>query len=105
MPANSDPVLSKVWITKYALTTGVYTAEDVEQSGRMIQVGFTDRYGHRVVSYVHKPHWHETEDEARVQVQKTVDAALKSLKKRQAKLDAVMASVQGPLPTKPWGAY
>lgn len=92
---SPDPVLSKVWITKYALTKGVYTVENVKQSGSMIRIGG--------VYYAHKPHWHETEDEARVQVQKMVDAELKSIEKKRAKLETLRVRVQGPVPSKPWG--
>ena len=103
---QAEPTLPKVWITKYALTTGVYTAENVRLCGGEISrtIAVPQDTTLHLVFYVHKPHWHETEDEARAQVQKMVNAALKSLRKKRDKLDAVMAGVQGPVPTKAWGA-
>jgi hypothetical protein len=106
-PVTPTPerVISKVWITKYALTKGVYTAENVEHShssDRIIRVDYTDAYGLGAHFWVAKPHWHTTEDEARAEVQKMVNAALKSLKKKRDKLDKIMASVAGTVPSKPW---
>ncbi len=104
-PLPVKPILPKVWITKYALTKGVFTAVNVVQgvgtSDRMITVSVKSGR-HMATEYFHKPQWHTTEEDARAQVQKMVNAALKAIKKKVAKLDDVMASVQGPVPTKPW---
>lgn len=74
----------KVFISKYALTTGIFDVYDAEQSGdRMICFKSCAGY----LQYVHKPHWHETKQEA---IEKAENMRLKkiaSLKKQIEKLE------------------
>lgn len=85
-----------MWITKYALTQGVFTATNAEvcdSEGTMIKV---HQSGSIERAYFHKPYWHTTEAEACAQVAKMISAAKKSLAKKMAKLDAYKFD------TKPW---
>jgi hypothetical protein len=97
---HENPIIPKVWITKYALTRGVYTAENVEIDGSMIrfkQAGFLSTV------YVHKPDWHETEAEAMAQVKVMLDAAQRALEKKLAKLESQKrAWAAGSFKTQPW---
>lgn len=70
----------KVWITKYALTTGVLICDgELDDAGLSVSVaGFLDRFV--------KPDWHETEADAIAQVERMADAKSKSL---QAQLNKV----------------
>lgn len=100
-----NPIIPKVWITKYALTTGIATAVNVVHclgtSDRMIGVPQGRNLGD---AYFHKPDWHTTEQEAYARVKEMFDAEQKSLTKRQAKLDARKRDwAAGTLPTQPWG--
>lgn len=105
-PLKANPVLPKVWITKYALTKGVYTAENVVHSlsisSGMIVIHYQTPGGYTSSFCIHKPYWHETEDEARAQVVRMVERKMKALMKQKHKLNAVLASVEGAVPTKPW---
>lgn len=105
-PRENDPVISKVWITKYALTKGVYTAENVVQrrsiNDQMIEVQYKTASGYISSFCIHKPYWHTTEDEARAQVVKMVEGKMKALIKKKHHLNKVLASVEGAVPTKPW---
>mgnify|MGYP000246400017 CR=1 FL=1 len=86
-------IIPKVWITKYALTGGVLTAENAECNAQYGGSMITFRQqGVFSTVHIHKPHWHETEAEACAQVAKMIAAAKKSL----AKLDSYHFS------TKPW---
>lgn len=105
-PLKANPTISKVWITKYALTKGVYTAENVVHSlstgGSMIVVHYKTSSGYTSTFCIHKPYWHMTEDEARAQVVKMVEGKMKALIKKKHHLNKVLASVEGAVPTKPW---
>lgn len=100
----SDTILPKVWITKYALTQGVFTAVNVthypDRSGRMIGVPQT---GGLPKAYFHAPDWHTTEASARAQVQKMIVAERAALTKKLAKLAKLDADTLTGLPTAPWG--
>jgi hypothetical protein len=72
-----------VWITKYALSTGIYErdaeiCEDINP--RMIRV-----HGETY----HKPHWHLTAEEARARARVMVNARIKSLKKSLEEMEAL----------------
>lgn len=105
-PRASDPIIPKVWVTKYALTKGVYTAENVVQrrsiNDQMIEIRYQNSRGYTSSFCIHKPYWHTTEDEARAQVVKMVERKMKSLIKSKHHLNKVLASVEGSVPTKPW---
>lgn len=104
-PLPEKTILPKVWVTKYALTRGVLTSENavLKERGSHIQVEYPSHRGYAVPQCLFKPDWHETEEEARAQVRKMVAAAKKSLKKKEAKLDGILDSVCGEIPTKPFG--
>lgn len=73
-----------VWITKHALTQGIFEAEaEVCESisPRMIAVG---RY-----ECFHKPDWHTTKEEAKSRVDEMIRAKLKSLETSRAKMEAL----------------
>ncbi len=88
----------KVWITKYALTSGVFVAEakrcETVLDGNMVEVGRGD--------YLHGSQWQETEDAAIARVMTMIGARRKALAKESAKLDAMVGAIQnGKLPIKP----
>jgi len=75
----------KVWITKYALTQGIFEVDgEAKESSTLlyvpkIRLGTFD-------AYYHKPDWHETKEEAVAQAEKMRVAKLKSLEKQVAKI-------------------
>lgn len=78
-----------VWITKYALTTGI-TEADAEicsssTEGRMIEVPSKLCYG----SYFHRPDWHETREAAVNRAEVMRQKKLASLKKQISRLEAL----------------
>lgn len=77
----------KVWITKYALTQGVYEVEG-EASFRdgMFCVPRSEK---SFAAYYHKPDWHETKEEAIAQAEKMREAKVKSLERQLAKIQAM----------------
>lgn len=70
------------YITQYALTTGVY-----EISGRIIHSPTLIADATREYILYHKPHWHETVEEAMAQAEKMRIAKIASLRKQMAKLE------------------
>lgn len=75
----------KVWITKYALTQGIYSygyATVCNATGTMIEVVNKTGFGH---NYYHKPDWHETEEEAIARAEEMRLKKIKSLEKQLAK--------------------
>lgn len=77
----------KVWITKYALTKGIFET-DVEVC-REINPDMVKQTGIQWPQYFHKPHWHESWGDAAAQAERMRQAKLKSLKKQIAKLEAM----------------
>jgi hypothetical protein len=75
----------KVWITKYALSTGIREAEVEESvsSLRMV-VGKAGEFYHG-----EGKEWHRTEEAARVRANEMVQAKIASLKKQLVKLEAM----------------
>lgn len=73
----------KVWITKYALTTGIFMAE-VEETHTPTMVSDKMNSYH---SRYHKPDWHLTEAEAIEQAEKMVLRKIKSVQKQLDKLN------------------
>lgn len=83
-----NPPGVRIWITKFALTRGVYTAEEAQiEDGMAVvpQSGFP-----RSVVF-HRPHWHLTREEAEARVAEMVKAERRSLGKKLKKLDALPA--------------
>lgn len=77
----------KVWITKYALTQGIYEVEgEVSVENNIFCVPRTEK---TFATYYHKPHWHETKEEAVAQAEKMRVAKLKALEKQVAKIKAL----------------
>jgi len=71
--------MTKYYITKYALTSGVILVEGEKTSwDKVIRVKNT---------CYHRPDWHTSWDLAKIQIQKMKDAKIKSLIKQLDKLD------------------
>lgn len=80
----------KVWITKYALTAGVFGTEAVQPvSGRMVVVKARPGCGSNGVEYFHGRDWHTSHSDAIDQAEDMRDAKIKSLRKQIAKLEAL----------------
>ena len=83
----------KAWVTKYALTHGILTAES-EVSGQspdMIRFFWGEPSG---MLYVHGGDWHRTEEAAIQRAEEMRTRKIASLRKQIAKLEA-MTFVQG----------
>jgi hypothetical protein len=74
----------KVWITKYALTSGIREEEAEEVGNDMVRVR-----GEVFDSYFHLNEWHKTEELARSHVVLMIRSKLASLRKQEAKLKAL----------------
>lgn len=74
----------KVWITKYALTTGIFTT-DVEStfSDGMVKATWP--------AYYHKGEWHKTEKEALERARDMAKRKLASLKNSAKKVEDMIA--------------
>lgn len=70
-----------VWITKYALTKGIYEKEVQETNFKdMVSVPNS-------IESFHKPHWHESKEEALKQAETMRAKRIISLKKEVRKLE------------------
>lgn len=72
----------KVYIIKYALTTGIIEREVVQISSTMVSVK-SDRW----MASFHKPYWHETREEAVKHAEILKGKKKESLLKQLKKLD------------------
>lgn len=76
----------KVWITKYALSSGITEADAevcLDVNDGMVRI-------HRNASsydYFHKPYWHETREEAVAHAESMRVKKIESLKKNITKLE------------------
>lgn len=77
----------KVYITRYALTTGVNIAE-VEKISEYPHMVRCDRK-YLLSRYYHKPHWHETPEEAAARVAEMKASRIKSLHRALKKIEAL----------------
>lgn len=75
----------KVWITKYALTKGVFeiNAEICEDT----QESMIEEVGAGWLTYYHKPHWWPSKESALLRAEQMRNAKIKSLQKQITKLD------------------
>ena len=86
-----------MYITKYALSSGVFQIEKLEVDDGMLVAACTEGLNRRV--YFHKPYWHETEEEAMNQVRLMVSRRRKSIQKELEKLDFIESELdKGILP-------
>lgn len=86
---------TEVWVTKYALTTGIAHGMAQVESGisdRMISVKSPESFGGHML--FHKPYWHRTELNAKAHVRKMIAAKRKSIQKQLAKLDALEMEIK-----------
>jgi hypothetical protein len=87
--SDKNPIIKKVWITKYALTSGVIVAVNVSHclsispDGKMI----AETSGWRLC--YHRPDWHRTEADAIEQVELMMRSKISSLTKSLAKIKAI----------------
>lgn len=84
----TERVIPTVWITKYALSTGIKTAERVNQSASHPgMVTYMNKSGYREA--FHKPDWHETEDGAILRAEEMRHAKITSLQRQITKLQGL----------------
>jgi len=78
----------KVWITKHALTQGIFEVEGniFPTSEKMFFVPQTQK---TCEAYYHKPYWHLTKEEAVKQAEKMRTDKLKSLEKQMSKIKSL----------------
>lgn len=81
----------KIWVTKYALTDGVYVCEG-EISNNMAVVEWEG--GLNGKAYFHGQDFHVREDAAKERVRAMVESKRKSIKKQLSRLEDTM---RGPL--------
>ena len=74
--------MAKVWITKYALTQGIFEAEGKVFSGEYFDIGCRD-------GLFTKNEWHHTKSEAIARAEEMRIAKLKSLDKQIKKISAL----------------
>ena len=92
MMRSSKQEIVKAWVTKYVFTQGVIFDNVYPYEHR------PDCASYRA-SHCSPNEWSRTEEGAREQVRRKVEAALKSLEKRRKKLEVLLAQVErGELP-------
>lgn len=87
--AKENPTIPKVWITRYALTKGTMTAENVEHCLSSVPTGkmICDRRLGGYSPMYHLPDWHLTEQAAVARVLEMIQSRRESLLKTGKKLD------------------
>jgi hypothetical protein len=84
----------KVWITKYALSQGIYSTDAeicTDISDKMISVKEKGSYYDQCF---HKPDWYETMKEALEQAEKMKQRKIASLKKQVKKLESLKFEIK-----------
>lgn len=88
----------KVWVTKYALTTGVVvtTGEvcSTRTDGSMLSVKWPGSLGNRLTLFGLGVDWHKTEESAKARVLAMIEAKRKSIQRSLAKLDELAFDVE-----------
>jgi hypothetical protein len=83
----------RAWITKYALTSGVFTVEAElcsDTTARMIKFR---RSSEHYVEYAHGMDWHTSRSDAMDRVDDMIAAKIKSLQKQLKKLESMTIEV------------
>lgn len=88
-PTAEDTILPRVYITKYALSTGISVVTDVEHCKSISDRMITYQPRGSMSIHVHKPDWHETPAEAKARFEVVRKAKIAALKKQIAKLEAL----------------
>lgn len=78
----------KVWVTKYALTKGIFEVEIRKEPSTDGYVSF-QRDGHSCVDYFHGQEWWPDRERAVIRARVMRDAKLKRLRKEIIKLEAM----------------
>jgi predicted house-cleaning NTP pyrophosphatase (Maf/HAM1 superfamily) len=99
---NNDPIIPRVWITRYALTKGILTAENVRHcintADTMIAID-----GVYSGAVFHKPHWHTSREEALDRAGNMVLKKLASIDKQKIKMHRLLREfLGGRVNIKPW---
>lgn len=76
----------KVWITKYALTRGIFEAEVEERDRGMVRLVDHRPVGYGILFHAEGRDWHRTLESALARCEVMREAKLKSLEKSSAKL-------------------
>lgn len=79
----TNETLPEVWVTKYALTTGI---TKIGSAGIIKSNALTIN---TVIGYFHKPHWHTTEAAAKAHAEQMRLKKIASLRKQIEKLEAL----------------
>lgn len=78
----------KVYVTKYALSTGIIVISDVEWctdiSEQMVSYKLRDN---NITQILHSPDWHRTPETALARAEEMRQAKIKSIKKQLTKLE------------------
>lgn len=85
--SKTDPRIKNVWISKYALTQGLYKIDEVEHC-----VGISDKMICQVQAFsvcYHKPDWHLTREEAVARAEIMRKKKIASLKKSLKVLESL----------------
>jgi hypothetical protein len=80
----------RVWITKYALTRGIYSVDVVQVDDKMVKEHMRD-HGY---AYYHKPYWHETVAAAHEHAIKMMNRRRVSLQTEIRKLDLLIEKMK-----------
>ncbi len=80
----------KVWITKYALTQGIYEAEVEQSTAAPNMVSQKQKNTYDICYHGEGRDWHRTEEAARVKANKMVQDKISALKKQLIKLEKVV---------------
>lgn len=83
MDIKENPVLPKVWITKYALTQGVFTLTNVERCDSINP----DMITGKGMGCYHKNEWHTNEADALARAEMMRRNKIAALRKQAAKLE------------------
>jgi hypothetical protein len=82
--------MSTFWISKYALTQGVYSVEAEEPTASIpSMISVRQKTTYSTCYHGEGRDWHRTEAEARTKANKMVQDKIKSLKKQLKKLEVM----------------
>ena len=82
----------KVWITKYAMSSGVFTAEAEETSIKGVCAVRPKESSSSLTAYYHGNDWHTNEAKAVIRFNQMKQKKIASLKKQLAKVEALTFS-------------
>jgi len=90
-----NEIIAKVYVTKYALSTGISVFKDVEWCREISEGMIAGRIEGHLTQHFHGNEWHRTKEEALARAEEMRNAGIKSAMKKVDRLSDIIFKIEG----------